>query len=71
MPLIDLAGENLTGVGSAQLKQRLATLLAGRPQKPPTDAEKAAVLFANNPDPKTALDLLVEIVWLKTAGQPV
>ncbi|MGZ2376666.1 hypothetical protein ACVI3U_004632 [Sinorhizobium medicae] len=59
--LIDFASENLTGVGSAQLKQRLATLLAGRSQKPPTDAEKAAMFFANNPAPKSALDFLVEI----------
>lgn len=59
--LIDFAGSTLTGVGAAQLKQRLATLLAGRSQKAPTDAENAAVAFARNPGPKSALDLLVEI----------
>lgn len=59
--LIDFAGSTLTGVGAAQLKQRVATLLAGRSQKSPTEAENAAVLFAGNPTPKSALDFLVEI----------
>lgn len=59
--LIDFAGSALTGVGAAQLKQRLATLLAGRSQKTPTDAENAAAAFARNPGPKSALDRLVEI----------
>jgi len=59
--LIDFAAETLTGVGPAQLKQRLTTLLAGRSQKPPTDAETAAVSFSNNPNPQSAVDFLVEI----------
>ncbi|WP_274427299.1 UvrD-helicase domain-containing protein [Chelativorans sp. YIM 93263] len=59
--LIDFAASTLTGVGAAQLKQRLKILLAGRAQKAPNDVEQAAVAFARNPVPNSAVELLVEI----------
>tara|TARA_R110000772_G_scaffold171189_1_gene283202 strand:- start:2331 stop:3746 length:1416 start_codon:yes stop_codon:yes gene_type:complete len=59
--LIDFAGSTLTGVGAAQLKQRLKVLLAGRERTPPSDAERAAVNFVKAANPESAVALLVEI----------
>ncbi|WP_223479746.1 UvrD-helicase domain-containing protein [Oricola indica] len=59
--LIDFAASTLTGVGAAQLKQRLVSLLAGRAQKAPTEVEKAAIAFSRNPIPIAAVELLVEV----------
>lgn len=59
--LIDFAASTLTGVGAAQLKQRLAVLLAGTQQKGPNEVEHAALEFARAPVPASALELLVEI----------
>jgi len=59
--LIDFAADTLTGVGAAQLNQRLQTLLAKKERTPPSDAETAAVLFAQDPNPKTAVAMLVAI----------
>ncbi|MBU3261859.1 ATP-dependent helicase [Roseovarius sp. PS-C2] len=59
--LIDFAGSTMTGVGAAQMKQRLRVLLAGRERSPPNDAEAAALAFARAPSPTAAVALLVEI----------
>lgn len=59
--IIDFAGNTLTGVGAAQLKQRVRTILAGNARTPPTEAEAAAADFAKAPGPSTAVSLLVEI----------
>ncbi|MBD1549727.1 UvrD-helicase domain-containing protein [Roseibium aggregatum] len=59
--LIDFAGSTMTGVGAAQMKQRLRVLLSGRERSPPNDAEIAALAFARTPSPTTAVTLLVEI----------
>ena len=59
--LIDFAGSTMTGVGAAQMKQRLRVLLAGRERSPPNDAEAAALAFARAPSPTEAVNLLVEI----------
>lgn len=59
--LIDFAGSTMTGVGAAQMKQRLRVLLAGRERSPPNDAEAAALAFARAPSPAAAVALLVEI----------
>ncbi len=59
--LIDFAGSTLTGVGAAQLKQRVRTILAGNARTAPNEAEAAAVKFANAPSPSMAVSLLVEI----------
>jgi len=59
--LIDFAGSTMTGVGAAQMKQRLRVLLAGRERSPPNDAEAAALAFARAPNPAAAVALLVEI----------
>jgi DNA helicase-2/ATP-dependent DNA helicase PcrA len=59
--LIDFAGSTMTGVGAAQMKQRLRVLLAGRERSPPNDAEAAALAFARAPSPTAAVTLLVEI----------
>ncbi|WP_424965388.1 UvrD-helicase domain-containing protein [Dinoroseobacter sp. S375] len=59
--LIDFAGSTMTGVGAAQMKQRLRVLLAGRERSPPNDAEAAALAFAHAPSPTAAVALLVEI----------
>ena len=59
--LIDFAGSTMTGVGAAQMKQRLRVLLTGRERTPPNDAESAALAFARAPSPTAAVTLLVEI----------
>ena len=59
--LIDFAGSTMTGVGAAQMKQRLRVLLASRERSPPNDAEAAALAFARAPSPTAAVTLLVEI----------
>ncbi|WP_306259924.1 UvrD-helicase domain-containing protein [Pararhizobium sp. IMCC21322] len=59
--LIDFAGSTMTGVGAAQMKQRLGVLLAGRERTPPTDAESAALAFSRSPSPEAAVTMLVEI----------
>lgn len=59
--IIDFAGNSLTGVGAAQLKQRVRTILAGNARNPPNEVEAAAVGFANDPNPSAAVALLVEI----------
>jgi hypothetical protein len=59
--LIDFAGSTMTGVGAAQMKQRLRVLLAGRERSPPNEAEAAALAFARAPSPAAAVALLVEI----------
>ena len=51
----------MTGVGAAQMKQRLSVLLAGRERTPPTDAESAALAFSRSPSPEAAVTMLVEI----------
>ena len=59
--LIDFAGSTMTGVGAAQMKQRLSVLLAGRERTPPTAAESAALAFSRSPSPEAAVTMLVEI----------
>lgn len=59
--LIDFAGSTMTGVGAAQMKQRLRVLLAGRERSPPNDAEAATLAFARAPNPTAAVTVLVEI----------
>ncbi len=59
--LIDFAGSTMTGVGAAQMKQRLRVLLAGRERSPPNDAEAVALAFARAPSPAAAVALLAEI----------
>ncbi len=59
--IIDFAGDTLTGVGAAQLKQRVKSLQAGTARNPPTEAEATAINFVNAPSSVNAVALLVEI----------
>lgn len=59
--VIGFAGMVMTSVGAAEMLKRIRTLQAERARRGPTDAEQAALNFANNPTPKAAVGLLVEI----------
>ena len=55
------AGSVMTGVGSADLVRRVGVLERGAARRPPSDAERAAVLFNTDRTPRAAVNLLVEI----------
>jgi hypothetical protein len=55
-------GESMmTNVGSADLIRRVRSLRDGTARKPPTDLERVALGFVDEPSHETAVDLLVEM----------
>jgi DNA helicase-2/ATP-dependent DNA helicase PcrA len=59
--LIEFGGSILTGVGAAQLKQRVQSLTLGTARNPPNSVEQSALSFKTNPCSVAAVDLLVEM----------
>lgn len=59
--VVDFASSVMTGVGGASMMQRVTTLQEARQRREATDAEKAAIAFAEAPSYRGAADLLVEI----------
>lgn len=59
--LIDFAATVMTGIGAKSLKKRVDSLIKGSARKPANVAESAVVQFNENPCPKTANTMLVEL----------
>lgn len=59
--LVKFAGGVMTNVGAPDLIQRISSLRAGTARKEPSATEQAALSFCDDPCPKRAVDLLVEI----------
>lgn len=59
--IVSFAASVMTGVGAANMMERVATLQAGRERREASDAENAALAFAGAPSYARAADLLVEI----------
>ena len=59
--LVGFASDVMTNVGGPQLVQRIGSLRAGTARKPPDEVEAAALKFCAAPNPKSAIDLLVEM----------
>lgn len=59
--LVGFAASVMTGVGAAQLLDRVRVLRFGRPQVPPTPIEAAAVAFANSPSMLEAQRFLITL----------
>nr|WP_079783055.1 UvrD-helicase domain-containing protein [Pseudomonas sp. LPH1] len=59
--LVEFAASVMTGVGTAQLLDRVRILRFGRPQVPPSPIEAAAVAFANAPSLVEAQRLLMAL----------
>jgi hypothetical protein len=59
--LVKFAGGVMTNVGAPDLIRRLASLRAGTARKEQSATEQAGLSFCDDPCPKRAVDLLVEI----------
>lgn len=59
--VIEFAGSVMTNVGAPAMVQRIQSLRAGRARNPPTEAEQAALRFADNPTYAGAAELLSTI----------
>lgn len=59
--LVSFASSVMTGVGAANMMERIATLQAGRERREASEAETAALAFILEPTYSRAADVLVEI----------
>ena len=59
--LSEFAQSMMTNVGAANLVRRVRSLVRGTARNPPTNVERAAIMFVQAPSHRAVVDLLVEI----------